>query len=166
MPLQVTRNPEHLSMSRVQIVPNKSGSEGMDKTLRDWSLRDRLCLSKMPSEEKSSLVFCENGSNYDPGHIHRCSRFCVSQSTQKPQESTRIGMRAVSISIKSTYLHQVSTGFNHRSDPLEAEGRGFKSLRPDHYQLIETEPLKPYPLCIQQPGCILYRSLLSINSLL
>jgi hypothetical protein len=27
---------------------------------------------------------------------------------------------------------------------LGAEGRGFESLRPDQYQLIETEPLRPY----------------------
>src|ERR1700677_1935513 len=49
---------------------------------------------------------------------------------------------------------------------LGAEGRGFESLRPDQHQLIENEPLKPYPICIQQLGYILYRSMLSIKSLL
>ena len=46
--------------------------------------------------------------------------------------------------------------------------KGFESLslRPDQHQLIETEPLKPYPFSIQQLGSILYRSMLSIKSLL
>src|ERR1700691_4514725 len=50
------------------------------------------------------------------GQIHRCSRFCICQSTQKPQGSTRTSRYEVSNSIKSTYFHSVSTVFHKRSD--------------------------------------------------
>lgn len=49
---------------------------------------------------------------------------------------------------------------------IRSEMKGFESLRPDQHQLIETEPLKPYLFSIQQLGYIIYRSMLSIKSLL
>ncbi len=51
-----------------------------------------------------------------PRRIPQCSRNCSGQSLQEPQESTGIGMEAVSRSIKITYFHSISTGFNKRSD--------------------------------------------------
>jgi hypothetical protein len=48
--------------------------------------------------------------------LFHCSRFCNCQSTQKPQGSTGIGMHAVNSSIKSTYIHSISTGFNKSFD--------------------------------------------------
>jgi hypothetical protein len=46
------------------------------------------------------------------GEIHRCSRICSGQSTQKPQDSIGIGSRTVNDSIKSTYFLQISISFN------------------------------------------------------
>jgi len=45
-----------------------------------------------------------------------CSRNCSCQSTPEPQGSTGFGQYAVSLSIKSTYIHSISTGFNKRCD--------------------------------------------------
>jgi len=59
----------------------------------------------------------------------------------------------------NTFQQVVETGSG-------AEGRGFESLRPDHNQLFGSEPLKPYPFLNQQLGYILYRSLLSIKTIL
>src|ERR1035437_4346494 len=45
-----------------------------------------------------------------------CSRFCTCQSTKKPQGSTGTGQHAVRGSVKSSYFHSISIGFNKPSD--------------------------------------------------
>jgi hypothetical protein len=52
----------------------------------------------------------------DSWKIHQCSRFCRCQSTQESQGSTRERLYALSGSLKSTYVHSVSTESHKRFD--------------------------------------------------
>jgi hypothetical protein len=45
-----------------------------------------------------------------------CSRICSCQSTREQQRSTGVGTCELNRSIRSSYFHEVSTGFNKRSD--------------------------------------------------
>ena len=67
---------------------------------------------------------------------------------------------------RALILIRFALNLNKENGIVATREGDFESLRPDHHQLIETEPLKPYPFSIQQLGYILYRSMLSIKSLL
>jgi GTPase SAR1 family protein len=45
-----------------------------------------------------------------------CSRICSCQSTKEQQRSTGVGTCELNHSIRSSYFHSISTGFNKRSD--------------------------------------------------
>ena len=107
------------------------------------SIRWLIADANAPRDQFGCLLQLRQTKNL--GKILRCSRICSCQSTQEPQGSTGMGVRSVSISIKSTYFLSISTGFHKRSNLLwEQRAGGSNPSAPTIINLLKTEPLRPY----------------------